>query len=272
MITPLSQVPFAELMRCFNTSFAGYFVPMPTDPGFWWTRWKAARVDYDLSFGWLEEGELVGFMVHAVDQRQGKLTAFNTGTGVLPAFRGKGITKQMYREAVPILKKAGVERCALEVIVDNKAAIHTYQQVGLEIYKTLHCFKGSVPAGSVSPPTLKDLSPEMYSSLVADQQAQYAWDNHLRTLDCGVTQYKGIEHEGSLESCFALKPETSHLAQFEVLNDSPLAWTRLAAALQHSYSTLKVNNVDATQTTKLAWLQGLGMENVVDQYEMEMDL
>ena len=143
-IRSLNQIKFGDLIECFNQSFVGYFVKMQKSNEFWEKRWKAARVDYSLSFGMFDGNDLVGFIINGIDFKNDLLTAFNSGTGVLPAYRGKRIVKQLYDFAIPILIEKGVKNCGLEVIVGNEKAIKAYKSVGFEITRSLKCYSGEL--------------------------------------------------------------------------------------------------------------------------------
>ena len=52
-------------------------------------------------------------------------------TGVLPEFRGKGLTAGMYERIMPRLKAASIKSQTLEVICENTTAIKVYQGIGM---------------------------------------------------------------------------------------------------------------------------------------------
>ena len=85
----LANISFDELLSCFLAAFENYYVQMPTDKSYYKERWRLAKVDYNYSYGMFDKNKLVGFIIHAIDKRNGTLIAFNTGTGVLPSYRGK---------------------------------------------------------------------------------------------------------------------------------------------------------------------------------------
>ena len=70
----LAEIAFEDLVICFLKAFKNYFVEMPTDLDYYRNRFTAARVRYDLSYGMFHEGELVGFIVHGIDRRNGLST------------------------------------------------------------------------------------------------------------------------------------------------------------------------------------------------------
>ena len=80
IVKDLGKTDFDELFDCFLKAFENYLVQLPTDRDYFKERWKMAKVDFNLSYGMFEHKRLVGFIINAVDRRDGKLTAFNTGT------------------------------------------------------------------------------------------------------------------------------------------------------------------------------------------------
>lgn len=143
-VKDLRNIDFDELMDCFLMAFENYLVKMPTDRNYYRERWKNAKVDFKLSYGMFDQEKLVGFIIHAVDNRNGALTAFNTGTGVIPEYRGLKIVQSIYEHALPDLKRKGVENCSLEVITRNEKAIRSYQSIGFEIIKKYKCYHGTI--------------------------------------------------------------------------------------------------------------------------------
>ena len=104
-IRPLTDCPLSQIVDCLGEAFENYFVKMPSDVEFWRNRFKAARVDYNLSYGVFDQDGLVAFIIHGIDQHLGQKTAFNTGTGVIPSFRGRQLVDKIYEFAIPKLKQ-----------------------------------------------------------------------------------------------------------------------------------------------------------------------
>ena len=157
IIKNLKDTSFEELFNCFIPSFENYFVKMPNDPNYFRERWDAAKVDYQLSYGAFDQGKLIGFIIHAIDQRNGVLTAFNTGTGVLPEYRGQRIVKSIYDYALKDLSQNGIHRSTLEVITQNKLAVKAYKSVGFQIYKHFKCYNGGIQLEDIPEVDLKEI-------------------------------------------------------------------------------------------------------------------
>lgn len=269
-IKSLEYVSFNQLMDCFLKAFENYFVKMPTDHEFYRERWKRAKVRYDLSFGMFHEEKLVGFIINAVDHRNNEFIAFNTGTGVIPAYRGQRIVQKLYDFAFPILKAAGITLCSLEVITKNKKAIKAYEGVGFHITKTLKCYGGKLSLinnGEII--ELKKVSAS-YFDWKALEQHHYSWDNHIKSVGIGGYEFYVVQSNNENKAYFIINPVNGYIAQFDVFEEGEHNWHLLFLAIQSVSDTIKINNVDARLTTKVDFLNKIGLKNTVDQYEMEL--
>ena len=66
--------------------------------------------------------------MNALGEWQGKPTAYDAGTGVIPAYRRQGIAEELFTFMVPHLKEASVEQYLLEVLTGNERAVALYQE------------------------------------------------------------------------------------------------------------------------------------------------
>lgn len=279
-INNLNKINFDELIECFLLSFENYFVKMPTDAEYYKRRWQTAKVDYRLSYGMFDNNKLVGFIIHAIDKRDGKLVAYNTGTGVIPSHRGQKIVHSIYEYAISDLRKNGVEKCILEVITENTKAIKAYQTVGFEITKRYKCFAGETNfENQIIDKTKTHIKKVNYSDInwvEMPNQNSYSWDNHFKTIKNGDYDYYQIWNERNLESFFIINPKNGYIAQFDILIDEEtyknLAYQRLFSAIKKISPFIKVNNIDTKFEDKINFLSSMGIKNNIDQYEMEMNL
>lgn len=268
----LSHTSFDAVLNCFLKAFENYYVKMPTDKEYYRERWKAAKVDFNLSYGMFDEGKLIGFLIHAVDKRNGVLTAFNTGTGVLPAYRGKRVVRSIYDFALKDLYENGVNKVKLEVITANEIAIRSYKGIGFEIGKRFKCFKGELEDRMIAPIELKAIDSNEISWDDLPNQHVYSWDNQKESLLNGIYSYFQVLNHNKVESFFIIQPENGYVAQFDILNtqNSSASWQRLFMGIKKVSSTIKINNVDEKCKEKNKQVLAIGLENHVDQYEMEL--
>ena len=271
-IKSLDHVEFDEVVECFNDSFAGYFVKMPTSSDFWAKRWNAGRVDYSFSYGMFDDNKLVGFIINGIDHRNGFLTAFNSGTGVLPSYRGRKIVKQLYDYAIPKLIAGGIQLCALEVIDENNKAIKAYQSVGFEIVKTLKCYSGDLKTDVFQKIAVNKIPFENIDWNKLPNQQFYSWDNQRNAIEILKSEYECFEvvDDGKELGIFIINPKNGSLAQFDVVNEtSQDDWKKLFSAIKNIVPTIKINNIDDRLRNKILAIENQGLNNTIDQYEME---
>ena len=270
-VSDLSKIPVDDIIHCFLLAFDGYFVKMPQESEYYKTRWRESKVDFSLSYGMFDDGKLVGFILHVIDERNGVLTAYNAGTGVIPEYRGKRIIKSIYEFALKDLVKHQIKKSTLEVIVANEKAIKAYQGMGFNVCKTFKCFNGEYRITPSYNYEIKEIPLETVNWNQLPHQNQYSWDNQGASLLHGDFKFYYVLNDGIPESYFVLKPNTNYIAQCDVLDFTNHSWERLFLAIQSFTDSIKINNVDSRQTHKLEFFNHIGLNHVVDQYEMELD-
>jgi ribosomal protein S18 acetylase RimI-like enzyme len=272
-IKNLKDTPLSDIVQALTLSFADYFVQLSSDVAYWEKRFESSRVDYSLSFGMFENGQLVGFIINGIDELNGVKTAYNTGTGVMASSRGHKIIDQLYAHALPYFKEAGIKQCTLEVILQNERAIHVYERIGFHISKEMKCFKG----------TLKVTDPEITAQQVPFGQLEdrtrsldghYSWDNTTAAIEASGDRYQGYEvyNGADVIGYFVLNPATHHLIQFEVTTGNPGDLKFLLSAVAGVSPEVKINNVSSKRTEITEGLLAAGLDNFIDQYEMQMSL
>lgn len=271
-IRDLTDIAFEDLIACFLKAFENYFVEMPQEIDYYKNRWEAAKVDYYLSYGMFDEGQLVGFIIHAVDYKDGKLTAYNTGTGVIPGYRGQRIVKSIYDHAIPLLRDRGIECCTLEVITENNIALRSYQGIGFTKSKTFKCYGGNI---QLNPNYQVDIIEKKIGSIdwhMLPNQEYYSWDNRKESLMHSNFRYYEVVHEAVTESFFIIDLKRKYIAQCDVFIQGQDTWDRLFLGVDKLTNYFRTNNVDERLVSKVEALDRGGLENPADQYEMYLNI
>jgi GNAT superfamily N-acetyltransferase len=259
-------------MECFLSAFDNYFVKMPTDHNFYKQRWKAAGVKFNLSYGMFDGATLVGFIRHAVDERQGELTAYNSGTGVIPDYRGQRIVNAIYDYAILDLIKNGITKCVFEVITENVKAIKSYEAIGFKIGRHYKCFGGVISAEIQDKFTIREVGFNAVYWNAIPNQALQSWDHQTRSLEKGNYTYFYVIVDNQIQSFFVMNPINGYIAQLEVLDQTELSWTTLFSAIQSLHKDVRINNIDDRLVDKIKAVESAGLKNTVNQYEMELAL
>ena len=259
-VESLANTPFDALIDCFLMAFENYYVKMPTDPDYYKKRWKAAKVDFGLSYGMFDKGKLVGFIIHAVDTRQGVLTAFNTGTGVIPAYRGQRIVQAIYDYALKDLRKRGILKSKLEVITKNDRAIRCYKGVGFSICEHYKCYGGTITIEDNDQFQIKEIPINQIDWNKLPNQQYYSWDFQKETILAASYSFFQVMNNGKPESFFILNRSNNYLAQFDLLKHSDNSWSRLFSAIKSVADNIRVINVNQLFTDKLNILEVVGLK------------
>ena len=210
---------------------------------------------------------------HATTNRTKKGTdkiAFNTGTGVVPKYRGQKMVDQLYEYAFPFLHNKKVTHCALEVIKENSRAIRVYERIGFSITKEYYCFKGKLATSSYQ----TTLEKANLAEIQNPKEHLYAWDNSNRSVEHSpegtYTCYEVLNLQQEKIGFFVINATSGYLPQFEIYNPNLTShWALLFDGIAQINRAIKTNNVDAQRRAQRAALLSLGLENTINQYEME---
>lgn len=269
-IQNLKTTDLAEIVNCLVRAFDGYFVKMPDDVAYWDTRFKGARVDYGLSYGVFDKGELVAFIINGIDEHDGKRAAFNTGTGVIETHRGQQLIDKIYTYALPQLQAAGIEKCMLDVIQANARAIRVYERIGFSIKRNFLCFKGTMTLPEEAEVVVKEVAIQALLKRENPNHFYYSWDDTDVAILSSGGVYKGylVQNEkGHTLGHFVLNPKNNYVAQLEA---APTHFLNVMNGLNEIANTVRMNNVDERRTDYIEQLLSSGLENHINQYEMEM--
>ena len=141
----LSSADSTKLFDCFLEAFSDYQVDMRASREEFEQRLVRDGVRLEISAGAFDESRMVGFYMNALGEWQGKPTAYDAGTGVIPAYRRQGIAEELFAFMAPRLKEASVEQYLLEVLTENERAVALYRKLGFVDTRRLAVFRRSEP-------------------------------------------------------------------------------------------------------------------------------
>lgn len=275
-IKSLEHTPLSEIVACFNHAFSDYFVPIAASEAYMEKRWSGNRVDYSLSFGAFEKDQLVAFIIHGIDVLHGRKTAYNSGTGVIPEFRGQQLISKLYAYALPRLKAAGITQSTLEVISQNEKALKAYKKVGFTVTRNLPCFRGTISATETVGIPAKNYQLSRNSDfdlarLKPLQAFDFSWENQdaaLTILKSDLESWE-VSEAGELKGYLIFNKGNGALLQFGFSEGETLtAGSWLLTKLVETFPTVRINHVDSQATELIQLFKNAGLENHLDQYEM----
>jgi len=275
---PLQPDDLDALVSTFNRAFADYFIIIQFTRQTLSEKMLNDRTDWSHSVGAFDGGQLVGFMLHGVGERDGKRTVYNGGTGVVPEHRGKGLTRQMYACMLPVLKEKGIEQCVLEVFAQNTPAIRSYESVGFKVLRTLPCFRGEIEE------TLRDVQLEFevmeqwdWGQLKSFWDWRPTWQNDAVAVEQsrGTNEVIGVKAQGELVGYAAVNATSGRVQQFAIhprhrrKGYGTHLFRHVYDTVGHKISTI---NVDGDAEGTIAFLTTIGLHEYFVQYEMLLEL
>lgn len=271
----LANVTITDLLSVFNLSFSDYLVPFHLEEEQLTYKINAEKIDMALSVGAFHADQIVGFILHAEKTENGKRIIYNAGTGVIPEYRGQGLVRKMYNYILPILRDRKTDELILEVIEGNEPAIRAYTNLGFRIVRKLLCFKGDITA------TEKD------SDLQIQQIDDFQWEVFKSFWDIEPSwQSSAMVVEQMREDLVILGAyKRDELVGYAIFNPAIGKVYQVAVKKENRregigsniFRTMKevgegrvfvINNVDDSSESTFLFLNAMGLENWVSQFEM----
>lgn len=273
----LADVSLEEILDCFNASFKEYFVPLQLTMPLLNRKIKTEAIDLHLSVGAFENDTLIGFILHAVDQIDEQLVAYNAGTGILPSHRGMGITAVMYEFAIALLRENHIQKSILEVITENVYALQAYKRAGFIIKRKLESFKLEKRIFAESACTVEEWSLSQFDKLQQHPEWLPAWQYSNNSVSRSGSDY-GLHvvcrKSNPIAYCIS-NLQTGRIAHFGCAcfseYDRELKGL-FAYANNNAAKSLSVIHVDQTADNSIAYLQSIGFTVFLSAYEMFVDL
>ena len=137
-IKPLTEATFGTIFQAFRQAFADYELQL--NEAQLQTMLRRRGFNPDLSFAAFDGDEIVSFTLNGVGNFNDIPTAYDTGTGTLKAYRGKGLATEIFEYSIPYLREAGIRQYLLEVLQHNTKAVSVYRNLGFETTREFNYF------------------------------------------------------------------------------------------------------------------------------------
>lgn len=270
----LSSVSLTELTRAFNEAFSDYFIKLQLNEEALATKLRSENVDLHCSVGAFDGEQLIGFILHGVGTRGTERVVYNAGTGVVPAYRGQGLTRQLYQSVLPVLAKEGMLQHQLEVIEQNTPAISVYEKVGFTRARTLGCFKGTLQGETDPQLTFEEVATPDFEAYRRFWNFTPTWQNDTPSVQRALDAHRIIEvkKDGELVAYAVYTPANGRVKQYGVHPDHRRKGygRQLFRYLCRTSSTKEaiLINVDESDTASIGFFKALGFQRFLGQWEM----
>ena len=285
---PLSEEDFIQLYQTLLEAFSDYIVQVQPEIDALRRLYQMEGVALGYSFGAFEEDKMVGFTVNGVGDWRGKLTAYDAGTGVIPSYRRKGVSRRMFECILPFLRERQIKQYLLEVIAENKPALELYKSLGFQVEREFSVFKQDkvfISQDSNQPNRqnieIKEIENPDWNFLKSFWTHHPSWQNSIdsmqrSTADAAINKkVLGVFLDNKIIGYGIVFPKSGNIPQFVIAENHRRKGfgNALLNALQKlAKAELKVNNVDEKALDAKAFLEANGFSLLTRQYEMLLKL
>jgi ribosomal protein S18 acetylase RimI-like enzyme len=289
-IRRLDTCSFIEAVRLWNEGFSGYYVDLTLALDGYLARLRADCLSPGLSLAAYVAGAPAGFLLNGVRASRAGQTAWNGGTGVAPAFRGRGVGRALVAAALRVYRELGVRVATLEAVARNAPAIALYRRFGYEVCDRLVVMKqeGALAehafvAHGGAAYTSRQVAPYEVGAL-AFYRTTTPWQTQWQSVQAAGGRGVVAADAAGRVSGYALFKERfdadgavagSVLCQCEVSPDAAHAAAAIVACLLRAVFTplgahrqRTAHDLSATNDATLRALAAAGFETLLEQVQM----
>ena len=259
-IQPLTNTPLDALVTAFNEAFSDYLVKLTM------TRSDLERMltrrGYlaDASVGAFDGERLVGFTFNGVDGT----FAYDTGTGVVPMHRRRGLARVLMEHSFDLIRRAAANRYLLEVLEANDRAVALYRGLGFVETRRFQCWTYD-PQRHASFTELADVH---LAELASWCDIALSWQNSLASLARAMDPYVVLGDERAAIVFFPSNGDVPLLAVSREHRRQGLGRALLDAAATRAAKTLRIMNIDDRDAGIAGFLENVGAKKLARQIEM----
>ncbi|MFH0756270.1 MAG: GNAT family N-acetyltransferase [Bacteroidota bacterium] len=234
-----------------------------------------------LSFGAFYKGELVSFTFNGIGNYNGIKTAYDTGTGTIREFRGRGLATRVFKDSVPFLKEAGIDRYLLEVLQHNRGAFSVYRKLGFEITREFNYFSSAldevrIPENeSVEFPEIRPVDLHAREEMKKFWDFTPSWQNDFGSIERSLEDFKmiGAFSRGKMAGYAIFAPHSGDLTQIAVeksLRRKGIATAMLKVILKEiRHTSVKLINAERGCDSITGFLNSFSILPAGTQFEMQ---
>lgn len=275
-IKSLNHTGFDELFRAFEQAFADYELQLSKSE--LQTMLRRRGFDPKLSFAAFDGDKIVSFTCNGIGDFYGIPTAYDTGTGTLKDYRGKGVATRVFEYSIPYLKEAGIKEYLLEVLQHNPGAISVYRKLGFEVTREFYYFRPEKVENEFKaidiPYTLQFIDINKYDSIPDFWDFRPSWQNSIESVGRTFGDFigLGVFAGGRLVGYGVFEPVSGDVTQIAVEKSyrrkgiGSLLFQKMLEFNKHR--SVKIVNTDIGCDSITAFLRAKNIEPTGKQFEM----
>ncbi len=266
-----------ELYAAFTEAFSDYVIPFALTETQFRNHINLNAVDLTRTVGSLDNGRLVGFTLNGFGDWNGRPTAYDAGTGVIPAYRRRGLSRAMFDMMTPIFRASGIEQFLLEVVTTNSGAIDLYEKLGFVAVRRLALLQcdGKIRESTVRDVSIREINEPDWELFATFWDGKPSWQNSIDAIKrcSNLRRIFAAFVDGQCVGYIIFASTLGRVAQIAVSKahrNRGIA-TALVKMMQDSTdqdAPLQVINIDTTLTDTMNFFNNLGFNERLNQHEM----
>lgn len=277
-ITSLDKISFDFLFSAFSRAFNDYEVQINKNE----FQMMLSRRGFvpELSFGAFDKDQLVSFTLNGIGMFNGQKTAYDTGTGTVKEYRGKGLATEVFSFSIPKLKNAGITQYVLEVLQHNTKAISVYKNLGFEVSREFNYFiqhRDEIKHGLKSIQAkyeLKRIDLDLKEQMVSFQDFSPSWQNSFESIARRRAEFIMLRafDDTTLVGYCIFAPDTGDITQIAV--DKNYRLQGIASNLidevakENKHQNIKLINAEVGCDSIKYFIESMGIQLRGNQFEM----
>ncbi len=282
IIKSFKDVSFNSLFLAFNQAFADYEMQLSKEE--LQVMLKRRGFVPELSFGAFDGDKIVAFTFNGIGQFNGMKTAYDTGTGTLKEYRGKGLASDVFNYSIPFLKDADIKQYLLEVLQHNTKAVSIYKKLGFIVSREFNYFIQDVDNIKI---LLNRDNPGYFFKSIDFSQINAmknfwdfnpSWQNSFESISRSTSDYRiiGTFLKEDLVAYGIIEPKSGDITQIAVHKEhrrKGIGTALLNEVLKmNAYNSIKVINTQIDCTTISEFLKSNSIDLKGKQFEMIKEL
>ncbi len=277
-IKSLEGVPFDNIFLAFSRAFEDYEVQLNKEQLI--KMLKRRGFDPGLSFAVFDSQKIVSFILNGIGHYKGAATAYDTGTGTLKEYRGKGLATALFNYSIPFLRQHSIHQFLLEVIQGNTSAVSVYKRLEFNITREFNYYireksklirveNGTGKFHVIRPDQLRQLiNPSLFWDFYP------SWQNGFEAIERDPESFEiiGVYDGHTLTGYCVYDPESGEITQIAVNKNfrrREIATRLMNIAVSNSLSdNVKIMDVESSCDAMNEFLISAGMEIKGKQFEM----
>lgn len=277
-IKSLEKTDFEIIIRAFRQAFADYDIQINAEE--LRTMLKRRGFDPCLSFAAFEGGDIVSFTLNGIGIFNGIKMAYDTGTGTLKDYRGKGLATEIFNYSIPFLKAESISHYLLEVLQHNTKAISVYRNIGFEVTREFNYFvwKNEELINEIKnigiQCSVEKIDIQNYHSVSSFWDFYPSWQNSFESIHRVIGDFisLGAFVDRKIVGYCVFEPNTGDITQIAVdkaFRRKGIASLLLHEATKHNKITkTKLLNTEISCNSVVGFMKKKNIEVTGKQYEM----